>query len=51
LADFKLGSWSKDDNGKLDLDRIGALSIGTHGGVDGDGGPGLIEVCNIRFVP
>jgi hypothetical protein len=50
LADFKLGGWSKDDNGQLDLDRIQSLMIGTHGTSTG-GGPGLIVVSDVRFVP
>ncbi|MBM3472522.1 MAG: hypothetical protein FJX75_04515 [Armatimonadetes bacterium] len=50
FADFKLGGWSKDDNGVLDLDRVQSLMIGTHGASTG-GGPGLIMVSDVRFVP
>jgi len=51
FADFKLGGWSKDDNGKLDLERISSLIIGTHGGATGKGGDGLIMVTDVKFVP
>lgn len=51
FADFELGGWSKDDNGKLDLERIGGLIIGTHGGATGKGGDGLIMVSDVKFVP
>lgn len=50
FADFKLGGWSKDDNGKLDVDRVNSVMIGAHGTSPG-GGPGLITVADIRFVP
>ena len=50
FADFKLGAWSKDDNGVLDLDRVQNIMIGTHGASTG-GGPGLIMVSDVRFVP
>ena len=51
FADFELGSWSKDDNGQLDLGRINSIIIGTHGGATGDGGDGLIMVSDIEFAP
>ena len=50
FADFKLGAWSKDDNGTLDLDRVQNISIGTHG-ASTTGGEGLILVSDVRFVP
>jgi hypothetical protein len=50
FADFKLGGWSKDDNGKFDTDRVQSVLVGTHG-VSTTGGEGLIEVSDIRFVP
>jgi hypothetical protein len=50
FADFKLGGWSKDDNGTFDLDRVQNVCIGTHG-VSTGGGPGLILVSDVRFVP
>jgi len=50
FADFKLGGWSKDDNGQLDTDRIQNVMVGTHG-ASTTGGEGLILVSDIRFVP
>ena len=50
FADLKLGGWSKDDNGTLDLDRVQSIMVGTHGASTG-GGPGLIMVSDVRFVP
>ncbi|MBM3497303.1 MAG: hypothetical protein FJX74_01410 [Armatimonadetes bacterium] len=50
FADFKLGGWSKDDNGQLDTDRVQNVMVGTHG-VSTTGGQGLIEVSDVRFVP
>ena len=49
--DFELGSWSKDDNGQLDLGRINSIIIGTHGGATGNGGDGLLMVSDIEFAP
>jgi hypothetical protein len=48
---FKLGSWSKDANGKLDPEQIGSISIGTHGTASGEGGSGTIRATDIEFVP
>ena len=51
FAQFQLAGWSKDDNGKLDLDQIGSIIIGTHGTAIGEGGPGTISVADVQFVP
>lgn len=50
LDKFKLGGWSKDENGRLDLGQINKVSIGCHGTAAGDG-KGLLTVCDIAFVP
>jgi len=48
---FKLGSWSKDDNGRLDLDKVDRVYIAVHGTASGKGGEGTIWVTDIQFVP
>lgn len=48
---FKLASWSKDPNGKLDPASIGSVIIGTHGAAAGEGGPGTLWVADVEFVP
>jgi len=48
---FKLAGWAKDDNGKLDVGQIRSVNIGTHGTSSGQGGPGLILVADVQFVP
>ncbi len=50
FADFRLGNWSKDDNGQLDIDRVQNVMVGTHG-ASTTGGEGLIMVSDVRFVP
>jgi hypothetical protein len=51
FSDFKLAGWTKDDNGRLDLDRLTNMVIGVHGTADADVGTGTIWVCDIEFVP
>jgi hypothetical protein len=48
---FTLGEWTKDPDGKLDLDDVVSVMIGTHGAASGGGGPGLIMACDLEFVP
>lgn len=48
---FKLGEWSKDENGRLDVDQIAAVSIGVHGTASGAGGSGVIYAADVVFVP
>ncbi len=51
LDQFKLGEWTKDDNGQLDMARVSAVMVGCHGAATGAGGPGSISVCDIELVP
>lgn len=48
---FALGSWSKDDNGRLDIDAISRISVGAHGTAAGEGGDGEILIRAIEAVP
>lgn len=51
LNEFRLGSWSQDENGKLDLDQIGSIIVGMHGTTSEREGNGEIWVMSIAFVP
>lgn len=51
LEQFKLGEWTKDDNGRLDMARVSTVMVGCHGTAVGAGGPGSISVCDIELVP
>lgn len=48
---FKLASWTKDANGRLDLDLITRIIIGAHGTAQGKGGNGMICVADIQLLP
>lgn len=48
---LKPAPWSKDDNGKLDLNRVDSVMVGAHGTAAGDGGPGTIWITDVQFVP
>lgn len=48
---FPLGAWSKDDNGRLDVDAIERVCVGAHGTAQGDGGDGEIIIRDIEAVP
>ena len=51
FSEFRLGGWSKDENGQLDLDQIGSLIVGMHGTTSAPEGKGSISVATISFVP
>ena len=51
LEKFKLGGWSRDANGKLDLEQVSLVYVGVHGVASGEGGPGTILATDIEFVP
>jgi hypothetical protein len=48
---FKLGEWSHDENGQLDLEQLGAIFIGLHGTAQGDKAPGVIYAADVEVVP
>ena len=48
---FKLGGWSRDANGRLDLQEIASVAVACHGTASGTGGTGTIRVTDIEFVP
>ena len=48
---FQRGSWSKDDNDRLDLDAVLSVAIGVHGTTAEAQGKGAIWVSEITFVP
>lgn len=48
---FPLGAWSKDDNGRLDVDAIERVCFGSHGTAQGEGGDGEILIRDIEAVP
>ncbi|MBM4042097.1 MAG: hypothetical protein FJ290_26675 [Planctomycetes bacterium] len=48
---LKLGPWSKDDNGRLDLNEIAGLTIGVHGAASEPKASGWIVVSEIELVP
>jgi hypothetical protein len=51
FADLKLGSWSRDSNGRLDPGEVRSIVIGAHGTARGEGGEGRIEIARICFTP
>jgi hypothetical protein len=48
---FPLGGWTRDDNGRLDVDAITQISVGVHGTALGAGGAGEILIKAIEAVP
>ncbi|MCS6861648.1 MAG: hypothetical protein NZT92_15170 [Abditibacteriales bacterium] len=51
FASFTLGEWSRDENGRLDVDQIAAVSIGVHGTALEAGGSGVIYAADVVFAP
>jgi hypothetical protein len=51
FEDLKLGAWSKDRNGRLDLDQIASIVIGVHGTAAEDAASGVIWATDVEFVP
>jgi len=51
FSDFVLGGWSKDDNGRLDPERINQVMIGLHGAATVDRAEGAIRFLDVEFVP
>lgn len=51
LDELRLAEWMRAGDPTLDLDRVVAIWIGSHGTAIGDGGPGVIRVCDIELVP
>ena len=47
---FERGSWSKDENDRLDLDEVSSVAIGMHGTATA-GASGIIHVAEVQFVP
>ena len=48
---LKLGSWSSDANGRLDLEQLASVAIGCHGTAREALNGGTIWVTDIQFVP
>jgi len=51
LKNFKLGRWSRDPEGRLRVEDVSRVAIGTHGTPSGTGGDGVIAAADIEFVP
>lgn len=51
LDRFRLGRWSRDDNGRLDLNDVRAVAVGVHGTAAEREAKGTIRVADIRLVP
>lgn len=48
---FRLGGWSTDANGRLDLAEVASVAVAAHGTASGTGGEGTIRVTDVEFVP
>ena len=48
---FRLGNWSSDPNGRLDLPEIDKVYVACHGTADSGGGQGTIQVKEVVFLP
>ena len=48
---FKHASWTKDANGRLDLDLINRIVVGAHGQAKGKGGDGTVSIVDIQLYP
>ncbi|NOY80058.1 MAG: hypothetical protein GXP31_03535 [Kiritimatiellaeota bacterium] len=48
---FKHGTWTRDANGKLDLDDVRKVCVGAHGVASGKGGSGQIWTVSVEAVP
>ncbi len=51
LSKLKLGGWSEDANGRLDLGEVTSVAIGCHGTSTEPKSAGLIRVAEIEFLP
>jgi len=51
LKSFHRGGWSKDDNGRLDLDDVASVAVGVHGTARPARARGAIHVAKIELVP
>lgn len=51
FSDFALGEWSRDENGRLDMDQIRSLTIGLHGTARADRTSGAILATDVELVP
>jgi len=51
FAAFTHAGWTKDTNGRLDLDLISRITVGAHGQADGNGGDGTICIADIQLLP
>jgi len=51
FANFRLGGWTKDANGQLDLPDVVAVTCGLHGAAKDAVGKGTIWATDIQFVP
>jgi hypothetical protein len=50
FSQFVLGSWSKDENDRLDLEQVNLVAIGIHGTTP-SAASGVIRVREMQFVP
>jgi hypothetical protein len=50
FSELWLGGWSSDENGKLDLEQIGSIIVGTHGTAKVTV-PAVIWATDLQFVP
>jgi hypothetical protein len=51
LSKLKLGTWSEDANGRLDLGEVASVAIGCHGTSTEPKSQGLIRVAEVEFLP
>jgi len=51
FTSFKRGSWTKDENNRLDLDAIANIGIGVHGTAKAGHAKGFVMVKDVQFVP
>jgi len=51
LTQFKLGTWSQDDNGVLDMGRVDRIMVGIHGAATTDPATGAVWVTGLELVP
>lgn len=51
FASFTHGTWSPDENNRLDLNDVGAVAVGIHGTATEAQAKGTIWVSDVQFVP
>lgn len=51
FAQFVCGTWSKDENNRLDLNDIRSVAIGLHGTTSETLGKGSLWAADVQFVP